>query len=1587
MPIKSSTHIIKGMMQDSSPSKASPEYAVDAQNIRITARENTSLLSVVNEKGNSKVPLKNKDGSEASTTGTYIGSAVLNQYFVLFTHVSDTVDNIYRLEKMKDSSNKEYFELVLLFTGNLNLSSSSPIETQSIFENADIQKVYWTDGINQPRMINIVASDSVRALWTDTSFDFTRKLKLQESVSISRNLVANGVFAPGVIQYAFTYYNKYAQESNIFYTSPQFYVSYNNRGAAADSSVSNSFDIEISNLDFNFDYVRVYSILRTSINATPECKRVIDLSLPTSQNTTVYSYSTSILQSSSAYISIYDGKFNDIQTSTTKQGTLKVVSTSAYIKYYPGDGTSQTLYDSFKVGDVIELTSTSAPSGDSTLYTYNIVVKRATSVTYTDTGLTGDSIDPTELLYVGGEEVIFGTMAQKDGTLFLGDITLKRKLLNQQTRDAVHGLFLNWNVQKILSLDSPSGYYPYNNQLKQNSIQIKTFKYLEYYRFGLQAQHYTGKWSEPIWVDDIQNTQPIYSVINGTSVGLPAAKTTLGSSLITLLQQQGYVKVRPVVVFPTINDREVLCQGILCPTVFNVKDRFENAPFAQSSWFTRPNAPFDLKRSYDLAGNGTNNADFNLLGDYGTISNVSRAGILQEGRYIVAHSFEGGPVTYIPLDVSNFGDWAEFRHNYPIPDNMSRHAEIQCISSPPSNPYTINTEDNLIGDYINANKQNYFVDQSILTFHSPDIEFDTEIRSIDSSNLKLRIVGAVPLTSSYGDVNVETSTPVMPYLGTSDLPMGFYKEKIGATNFFGEYQSLLGSTKQGAESNFGWRGMCAAPMWFDEVFNPSFTSNTGHKVTGFVVYPWHRSGSMNNQRNGTGDNKYKYSLLQKKQMSNIKFSYNSLYFSQSNIWNAYTPGSTTKTGISGISIFDSNEMTLTRLKAPLNSSLQDINYYGNVDKLLVGDYSGSASSGYPIAIGGTMQVDGTSIHKMFSAPKFLNLAQANSPDKNGTDPVVIKYKSTPHAVLALNYATDGSQRVLPTINDHSYYYGTGNGDAWNVNYTGGNFSTRTETHSEITGYDSGGEPTYEDVTTSYNVYAFWDKQHKTTSISQDVLTPEILGDSNEGTMQYGWLWLAELYNDNVKNRFGGQTEEAFENNIWLPAGETVSLYQDDGITSLQRVDVTWTEGDTYYQRYDHLKTYPYTFDDINQMTDIVSFMCETRVNIDGRYDRNRGQTTNFTVSPTNFNLLNNVYSQKNNFFVYNTVNPNKLNLDNFHNSITWTKTKSVGELIDTWTNITLASTLDLDGDKGKVRALKRFNNDIIAFQDRGISDILFNSRTQVSSTDGVPIEIANSGKVEGKRYIANNVGCSNKWSMTESQNGIYFADRETNSIYLFNGQLTSLTDKYGFRKWLGDQGPYFDNFKSFCDKNNSDVYFNVNNGDSTSQCLCFSEFLSQFTSFMDYKDANTMFNIDSDFYAWKNNSLWHNFDGDYNMFFGEFKPFSITVVDNADEALDKVFNNIDFRADSWDGTTPVNSTFDTLDVWDEYQHGTESLVNTKDKPSTLKRKFRIWRANIPRDNSNHRDRIRNTWAYIKLAQNNANKYKTELHDLNVQYFV
>lgn len=1507
---------VKGMQRDLALSAFNSEFAYEIKNMRLVTSENNSLLSLTNEKGTKKLSILNQlKGIE----GTPIGEAVIDDDLILFTtsktpYTDGKKDIIYRLWYTGSILNGTE-----LYRGNLNFNTDNPIETVTLYENNELKKIYWTDGLNQPRLINIKSSKEYINKWNDNSFDFVNLLKLKEEVDISKNSTSSGIFPSGVIQYAFTYYNKYLQETNIFYTSPLYYISYFNRGGSPEDTISNSFNISIKNPDTNFDYVRIYSIIRTSINAIPSAKRVIDLAIP----------------------------------------------------------------------------------------------NNGSSITYLDNGENGDSIDPSDLLYIGGEEIVAGTMSQKDNVLFLGNITVKRKVLDEEIRNFFKEKDITFTIGNLKSLQyvEPKSYYPYENQLKDNSQKIKTFKYLEWYRFGIQFQHYTGKWSEPIWIKDLRNEVHINSSFyKNDDLKLPYATFTFKNdnttSIVDKLIAQGYVKARPVVVYPTINDRECICQGILCPTVYNVGDRYDNSPFAQSSWFVRPNSPFDIKKLEKTSEWNDFKKD-----EYLEPSKYSRSGIVTNSSTRVKYKTTYNTDKYMDIDLTKYGSWAEFRHNYPIPANTSRNAEIQCLTNtePPyiNKQYeieedtgqtdddgepiykytTIDTDDNRINSWVSQHDENYYIDQSIVTLHSPDIEFDDNVKNLDMSNLKLRITGIVPITSFYGDIDITTSTPVNNFKDSSDLPPGFYKESIGVENDFSSDET---HTTYYGESHFGWRSLLSGPFWFDEITGLK-NKNDRKLITSFVVYPWHRNGSLNNTKYETDG--YKSAMLDKKRMSNTRFSYNTIYINKDFIWKAYmseeeetednegnkTTYHLTHTGISGATLFNSDEITLTRVPAPKNSDLQDINYYGNVDKILKPNLEGGVYAGYNIIIGGTLDSSFDSKHALFSSA-YQKLSTTLTEQHHGTDPVRIKYKSTPHVVIALNYGsinnnnnTYKAQRVLPTIYDYKA------GGYWSIN-------------------DS-------NIIDTEKLF-FWNKKDQNIIVSQDTIninqatytSEPTVGFNSQGPfkkstivkgLQCGWLWLGELYNDNVTNRFGGTTDEAIENNTWLPCGESISLINDDN-SAKSSITLYYLEGDTYYQRYDHIKTYPFTLEDQNQNTDIISFMCETRVNLDGRYDRNRGQLKNFAVTPENFNKINDVYSQNNNFFNYRTVNINKLNIDSYPNIISWTKTKTLGELTDTWTNITLGATLDLDGDKGKIRAIRRFNNDLIAFQDSGISQIMYNDNMQLTTTEGVPIEVASNNKVNGKRYITDKAGCTNKWSICETPNGIYFVDDITKNIYLFNGQLGSLSDKLGFYSWVDNNTnsstiwdpANFNNIVTYYDKGNGDVMFITKD-----ECLNYSENIGQFTSFYSYENTPYFINF-KDRGLWvKNNSLWLHNEGDYNKFFDKYQPFYTTVIANPDMQLDKIFNNIEFRSDSWDkNNNLLNTTFDKLETWNEYQKGTLQLVNKINKPSSLKKKFRIWRANIPRDDSNHKDRMRNPWLYLKLSKNIENTDKTILHDIMVYYF-
>ena len=57
MSAKAQMFVPKGMKRDYSASKADPQFAFENHNIRITTREDKTLLSITNEKGNSPIVL------------------------------------------------------------------------------------------------------------------------------------------------------------------------------------------------------------------------------------------------------------------------------------------------------------------------------------------------------------------------------------------------------------------------------------------------------------------------------------------------------------------------------------------------------------------------------------------------------------------------------------------------------------------------------------------------------------------------------------------------------------------------------------------------------------------------------------------------------------------------------------------------------------------------------------------------------------------------------------------------------------------------------------------------------------------------------------------------------------------------------------------------------------------------------------------------------------------------------------------------------------------------------------------------------------------------------------------------------------------------------------------------------------------------------------------------------------------------------------------------------------------------------------------------------------------------------------------
>ena len=1507
MAVKSDVHVFTGMQRDLDVAKHKAEFLYDAHNIRFTAIDGDTLFCITNEKSTKQLTPKDS----TSIQGSYLGHCVVDDVVVLFSKTQEE-DIIYKI--IIDSDNKDQYTATVLYHGNLNFNLNNPIETLGVYENENIQKVYWVDGLNQPRVIRIDGNTTILKDIDDpdanTQFDFVPSLALEEEVTVER-YEGDGMFAPGVIQYAFAYYNKYGRESNIFYTTPLHYISFPDRGGSPEDRIANSFKITITNVEKNkFDYLRVFSIHRTSIDAVPTCKRVIDIELGILNNTTA---------------------------------------------------------------------------------------------TFIDNGTIGDTIDNTELLYIGGETIVPYTMTQKDNTLFFGNYEITRLPISSELKAHIKnsGSFDTTKDRQLNAYEviPSSRYYEYVYSKEDR----RGFKIGEHYRLGLQFQHKSGKWSEPVFIQDY-TVEPVNGGLDRYSKTVIESHTNSyidvsSSSYWNELQDKGYVRYREVCVFPTILDRLVLTQGIVNPTVFNFRDRSDGAPFAQSSWFFRPNP--------------VNNEDLDKIPEF------RHNHILGTRNHLNAEVFGQVELGNDPtIEASN----AAF--NYPRTDSYKN---------------TYHTD------------ATFGVDQSILTMHSPEIEFDDNFHFLDYTQYKFRLVGVSWLGANIGALDIQTSSASASG-GTFDYPVFLAKRKLRSND---ANQSLMVSNYSDVEIGDDYKIKQ----------EPGSPENLGWIYHNYIIFPWHKTGSLNNDvtRPSTmvnSENQTLYigaqsAVLKTKKMSNLKYFFSNTFFNDP----------VTTININKVQLFADDQVTLKKIPYLENTeAFKTVSYYGNVDTTISATGAGAYipirdndETFNTISYAGNSKLDKAAIRIKYKSTKHL-VFSLSSPDQkthilpvlDGTptyhnlgDPVPYWFKEeekskeeehNEHSNTKLVYVQFYKDMTLteaqadPTVNAALNNFLTEDNinkdglivlksptiankyQLYTVAYSGNTLSIVTyhNTSNKIYVYfipnqggnyiafvESGSGGTLDvgsDITIDPDDVILINDY----TVSQRVLYSVTTGINNP---TYPYLFLAELYREpNSETDFGGNTTEAIKNNLWLPAGEPKKIPQDGHIT------LRYEYGDTWYQRYDCLKTYPFTLEDENSIVEIGSFECETRVNVEGRYDRNRGENNNLVMTPINFNLINKVYSQSNNFFNYRVLDEDFYRLNSFSNTITWTKAKTNAAIIDLWTNVTAAETFDLDGTKGKINALRTFNDKIYGFQDNALSLISFNPRVQISTSDGVPIEITNSKKMEGKVYISDIIGCTNKWTIATTPAGIYFMDSNSKEFYNIGQQLGTISGTHGFSNWF--KGIDVDKYRTFYDYNDKDLYILDTPSNDIDNSLVFSENLGQFTSFMNYGKADAMFNINNDYFAFSDSNMYR-VRGDnesYNTFFGDTYPFDLTFISNADASEDKIFTNLEMRADFYvDGALDHRKNFDYIQVYNEYQNtGVRDLTFNYKTVSNLKKKFRIWRIDIPRALKSRLprpvpglNRIRNTWATIKLGMKaegdenieNLSKTYMKLHDLVVQYHI
>jgi hypothetical protein len=577
----------------------------------------------------------------------------------------------------------------------------------------------------------------------------------------------------------------------------------------------------------------------------------------------------------------------------------------------------------------------------------------------------------------------------------------------------------------------------------------------------------------------------------------------------------------------------------------------------------------------------------------------------------------------------------------------------------------------------------------------------------------------------------------------------------------------------------------------------------------------------------------------------------------------------------------------------------------------------------------------------------------------------------------------------------------------------------------------------------YNNYTHSEATNtKSTAVGTNTLIlglsqPLHLGVTGYGINESSGKRAYATYYRPLQAQYGGNTYSDRSRNNYIPCGS----FQPLNVTNQNTTSFTQEVlgGDIFLDVYDNQRIVKNfgtsitgrTKDNVNTQENFaMMWVCESTHNMNLRRGVHINKDLGVNLGSTGYGSgasiyetydYNTVYSQENNFITYIPKPINFTALEEFDARIWVSEEKENGESSDSWGTFLPAKYYDAESNYGPINAIITFKDRVYFFQDDACGAVPISERVLMQTTNaeqlnvGIPDEV-----IQRPEYMSKTVGTKHQWSVTASEDNIYFFDIKNITPVACNGQ--TLRELPGLRSFLFSQldgkvrdidnaiydDPTFlrNGIIAVADYQTSDIFFTFHNAQPNpqggytqfSKTVCWNEEIHEenggWTSFMSFEPQ--MYIANKDCVISPNpsitNTLYLHDSGNYCYFYGQYFASKVSLIVNEHPKNTKVFTNLEWESEVLDTTDPldnidiVDETWTYIRVRDSFQNTDyQTLVNKVN----LKRPERAWRYAIPRnilitggtnfdilDPTNFnptrlfKDFIRDKWCIIDLVYNN-----------------